>query len=55
MELQPGDIVLVRILARSMENYKVMDKWEQNPYKVIHKFDNQLVFKVQEIGNESNT
>ena len=53
MELLPGDLVLVRAQVPNPDFRKITDKWKQSPYKVISKFD-KLVFRVQEVGNESN-
>ena len=52
MELSPGGLVLIRVQVSNPDLKKITDKWEQSPYKVISKFD-KLVFRVQEVGNES--
>ena len=54
MELAPGHLVLVRVNVPDHEYHKIAGKWEQGPYQAISQLENQLVFRVQEIGNEEN-
>ena len=53
MELLHGDLVLVRVQVPNPDFRKITDEREQSPYKVNCKFD-KLVFRVQEVGSESN-
>ena len=46
MALAPDYMVLIRIKALG-QDYKIADKWDQNPYVVISQMGNQPVFKVQ--------
>ena len=50
-KLQEGDIVLVRINAFN-SNYKIADKWEDEPYVVVSKRDKVPVYKVKPVGGD---
>ena len=54
MDLAPGDLLLVRVNVPDPDHHKITDKWEQSPYRVIEKLNNQLVFRVKEIGDHNN-
>ena len=54
MDLAPGDLVLVKVNVPDPDYHKIADKWEQSPYRVIEKLNNQLVFRIQEIGDNNN-
>ena len=41
-----GDLVLGRVNVPDPNHCKIPDKWEQSPYRVIEKLNNQLVFRV---------
>ena len=52
-KLTPGDLVLVKQKGSS-GNYKIDDKWEMNPFKVLEQMKNDKgkltpVFKIEEI------
>ena len=44
----------MRVQVPDPNHHKTADKWEQSSYKLVSHLENQLLFKVQEIGNEEN-
>ena len=53
MELKPDDLVRVRIKALAGD-HKIVDRWENTPYRVIDQLDDQPVFKVRPIMTTSD-
>ena len=51
MKIEPGHLVLVRVKAFGPDN-KIVDRWEQTPYKVLSQLHNSPVFKVQPVDGE---
>ena len=52
-KIEPGDLVLVKQKGSS-GNYKIDDKWELNPFKVLEQMKNSKgkstpVFKIKEV------
>ena len=43
--MEPGDIVLVR--CKIFSDYKIADKWEDEPYVVVSQIGDTPVFRVQ--------
>ena len=46
MKLAPGDLVLVRVKAFGPD-HKIVDRWEQIPYRVLAQHKDSPVYKVQ--------
>ena len=53
MKIEKGDIVLVRLKAMG-GNYKIADRWENEPYIVLDQLAEGPVYKVQPVGTTSN-
>ena len=52
MRLDINDIILVCIKAFGHDR-KVVDKWEQNPYRVVEQLPNQPVCRVQSMEDHT--
>ena len=52
MKLDINDIILVHIKAFGNDQ-KVVDKWEQSPYRVVEQVPNHPVFKVQNMEDHT--
>ena len=46
--IEPGDLVLMRIKALGRD-YKVADKWESVPYRVLNQYGKKPVFMIQSV------
>ena len=53
MKIESGDLVLVRVKAFGPD-HKIVNRWEQNPYKVLSCHTNTPVYKVQPVGAEDD-
>ena len=52
MKLEINDIVLVRVKVFG-NDCKVVDKWEQSPYRVVEQLPNCPVFKVKNLEDHT--
>ena len=52
-KIEPGDLVLVRIKAPGRD-YKVADKWENIPYRVLNQYGKKPVFMVQSVREKGD-
>ena len=47
-KIEPGDLVLIRIKAPGRD-YKIADKWESIPHRVLNQYGHKPVFTVQSV------
>ena len=53
MEVIPGNLVLVRQKVFG-PTHKIKERWKHLVYRVIQKFGNGPVYRVQKLGDTSN-